>query len=70
MVRTFPKRVATNSLNNSTTSRNGASSDGAPASSNSLSPIPPGRSLKDAFPTCPGDLDLTRPIEYPREIDL
>ena len=42
------------------------------ATSNGVAPIPnpPGATLKDAFPTCDGELDLTRSVEYPREVEL
>ena len=43
-----------------------------PATSNGVAPSPNrvGGTLKDAFPTCDGELDLTRPGEYPREVEL
>ena len=71
MVRTSPRSVI---------SRNGsAPHPNAPATARSTMPpgemSPPspnsrGATLREAFPTCPGDLDLTRPVEYPREIEF
>ena len=70
MVRTVPKAAETETLdaslpNNPPDARKSASSNGvAPI------PNPHGATLKDAFPTCEGELDLTRSVEYPREVEL
>ena len=68
MVRTFPKAVL--SRNPGVSGSKIPAAARHPAAPDDAIPNSPGETLKDAFPTCEGKLDLSRPIEYPREIDL
>ena len=71
MVRTFTKPVI--SRNGSTPHTNApaaARPTMPPGETSSPSLNSRGATLREAFPTCAGDLDLTRPVEYPREIEF